>query len=114
MPNGSVGMRAGRRAHFVAAVDVDTAHRAGGHRESLGWLLADLAAGWALSYDSGSLTAAVVGRPDRARAPVAAAGFIPARIAYGEYIPGGRYVCWQHSWAGTAEELWNVATAVVG
>jgi hypothetical protein len=68
-------------------------------------VLADLAAGWPLRYDYGPLTAAVAGRPDVAHALVAAAGFISARIEYGEHSPDGRYVGWQHRWAGTAGEL---------
>jgi hypothetical protein len=113
MPEMSLGMLARRRAQFVDAVDADRAHRAGGQREALGWVLSDLAAGWPLSYDYGPLTGAVAGRPDLARVLVAAAGFIPARIEYGEHSLDGRYVDWQHRWAGTAGELWDVATAVV-
>src|SRR5215210_7626017 len=82
-------------------------HRAGGHAESLGWVLADVAAGWPLRYDYGPLTLAVVGRPDVARALVAAAGFVPARIEYGSSNPDGRYVRWKHRWSGTAGELWD-------
>ena len=103
---------AGRRAHFVAAVGRDEAHRPGGHREALGWVLADLAAGWPLRYDYGPLTAAVAGRPELTSALVATAGFIPACIEYGKHCLDGRYVGWQHRWAGTAGELWDAATAV--
>jgi len=51
MLDGSLEALADRRAQFVAAVTSDEAHRLGGHREALGWVLADLAAGWPLSYD---------------------------------------------------------------
>ncbi|MCF6506587.1 hypothetical protein E9549_04065 [Blastococcus sp. MG754426] len=56
-------------------------NRAGGHAEALGWVLADLAAGWPLRHDYGPLTAAVAGRPDVVRALVAAPGFVPAGLA---------------------------------
>jgi hypothetical protein len=92
MPNVRRGGLAGRRGHFIAAVAADEADRAGGHEESLGWVLADLAAGWPMRYDYGPLTAAVAGRPDVARALVAAAGFVPARIEYGSAQSDGRYV----------------------
>lgn len=102
---------AGRRGHFVAAVAADEGRRAGGHGE---WVLADLAAGWPLRYDYGPLTAAVAGRPDVAQALVATAGFVPARIEYGSSWPDGRYVGWQHSWRGTAGELWDSVADVMG
>ncbi len=113
MPDVAPGSTAARRIEFVAAVVADEAHRAGGHREALGWVLADLAAGWPLRYDYGPLTAAVAGRPELTRALVATAGFIPACIEYGKHGLDGRYVGWQHRWTGTAGELWDAATAVV-
>ncbi|MBB3084226.1 hypothetical protein [Geodermatophilus sabuli] len=113
MPGRSLEAPICRRAQFLAAVAEDEVHRPGGHGEALGWVLADLAAGWPLRNDYGPLTAAVAGRPELARALVAAAGFVPACIEYGEHSPGGRYVGWRHRWAGTAGELWDAATAVV-
>ncbi|MGY1619566.1 hypothetical protein ACI797_22730 [Geodermatophilus sp. SYSU D00691] len=56
---------------------------------------------------------AVAGRPDLARALVAAAGFIPASVEYGEHTPDGRHVGGQYRWAGTADELWDTETAIV-
>ncbi|MGY1619567.1 hypothetical protein ACI797_22735 [Geodermatophilus sp. SYSU D00691] len=53
MPGRSQDAPAGGRAYFVAAVADDEAHRRGGHRDALGWVLADLAAGWPLRYDRG-------------------------------------------------------------
>lgn len=100
------------RAQFVAAVAADEARRTGGHREALGWVLADLAAGWPLHYDYGPLSAAVLARPDLARALVATAGFVPARIEYETSSPDGRYLAWEHRWSGTAGELWDLATGV--
>src|SRR5687768_749801 len=37
------------RADFVTAVAADERVRVGGHREALGWVLADLHAGWPLT-----------------------------------------------------------------
>jgi hypothetical protein len=63
------------RADFVTAVAADEPHRAGGHWEALGWVLADLHAGWPLTYDYGPLTLAVAAEPELARILVAVAGF---------------------------------------
>jgi hypothetical protein len=103
-----------RRAAFVAAVAAEGAHYADGHGEALGWVLADLAAGWPLTYDYGQLTVAVESRPELARALVATAGFTPARLEYGDSCPDGRYVRWEHQWRGTAGELWDVVTTPRG
>ena len=46
------------RADFVAAVVADERRRVGGRWEALGWVLADLHAGWPLTHDYGSLTRA--------------------------------------------------------
>jgi hypothetical protein len=102
------------RADFVTAVSADELHRAGGHREALGWVLADLHAGWPLTYDYGPLTLAVAARPELARILVAVAGFTPARIQYDVHGPDGRYVAWQYSWPGTAAELWDTTVTVLG
>src|SRR4051794_20811882 len=66
--------------------------RAGGHREALGWVLADLHAvrPLALGEDYAALTAVLARSPELAKALVAIASFQPARI---EYVPpGSRYV----------------------
>lgn len=114
MPDQWRGSPTDRRAQFVATVAADGVHRPGGHGESLGWVLADLAAGWPLRHDYGPLTAAVTGRPDVARALVEAAGFVPTRIDYDGSQPDGRYVRWQHTWVGTAGELWDSTTGALG
>ncbi len=69
------------RADFLTTVDTNEPHRAGGHREALGCVLADLHPGWSLTYDYGPLTLAAGARADQAA--IGPCRVMPACAAHG-------------------------------